>query len=60
MEILFSCPKKQIGGNTMNKLFAKVLNIRKAVADSPFARKALSSALALTVVLTPLSPAIAV
>ena len=44
----------------MNKLFAKVLNIRKAVADSPFTRKALSSVLALTVVLTPLSPAIAV
>lgn len=60
MEILFSCPKKQIGGNTMNKLFAKVLNIRKAIADSPFTRKALSSVLALTVVLTPLSPAIAV
>ena len=44
----------------MNKLFAKVLNIGKAATDSPFARKALSSVLALTVVLTPLSPAIAV
>ena len=60
MEILFSCPNKSNGGNTMNKLFAKVLNIGKAVADSPFARKALSSVLALTVVVTPLSPAIAV
>ena len=44
----------------MNKLFAKVLNIGKAVKDSSITRKALSSALALTVVLTPLSPAIAV
>ena len=44
----------------MNKLFVKVLNIGKAVKDSSIARKALSSALALTVVLTPLSPAIAV
>ena len=44
----------------MNKLFAKVLNIGKAVKDSSIARKALSSVLALTVVLTPLSPAIAV
>ena len=60
MEILFSCPNKSNGGNTMNKLFAKVLNIGKATAESPFARKALSSVLALTVVLTPLSPAIAV
>ena len=60
MEILFYAQRKQIGGNTMNKLFARVLNIGKAFTDSPFARKALSSVLALTVVLTPLSPAIAV
>ena len=44
----------------MNKLFVKILNIGKAVKDSSITRKALSSALALTVVLTPLSPAIAV
>ena len=44
----------------MKKVISIILNIRKAVAESPIARKALSSVLALTVVLTPLSPAIAV
>lgn len=44
----------------LNKTSSFVRNIGKAVKDSSITRKALSSALALTVVLTPLSPAIAV